>query len=950
MIHTVSTALRAAQVGFALRKTLQLTTLGLGLAVSAHAASPSYYEFESGHVRPLAKSADGTKLFAVNTPNNSLDVFSINGSKLTLISRVPVGLEPVAVAVRSNNEVWVVNHLSDSVSIVSLDGTPRVTRTLLVGDEPRDIVFAGASQKAFITTAHRGQHLEDPSIKGVVPGANGAQLTTPGVGRADVWVFDPANTGAAFGGTPVKIMTFFADTPRALAVSPDKQTLYVASFKSGNQTAVVDEDIVCNGFNTTQTCVVKSVTYPGGMTGPKTNAAGKAAPETGMIVKYNPVSKKWEDELKRDWSKAVPFTLPDKDVFAVDANTLSEKAFFTSVGNTLFNMVANPVTGALYVTNLDVNNLTKFEGPGKFGGSTVQGKLALARVSVIANGQVQARHLNKHLDYGKLASDPTFDFTQKNHSLALPLEMAVTNDGKTLYVTAYGSNKIGVFNTADIERNTFDPRTASANYITLPGLGGPSGVVLDEDKGQMYVMTRFDDTVRVVSLSSKSELSNVALKNPEPANIIEGRPFLYDAFNTSANGEASCASCHIFGEEDATAWNLGNPDDEVTTAAIPGKYTEALVFPVAKLIFGVKSKINGDDKPNNFHPMKGPMMTQTLHGMRNSGAMHWRGDRATGLYGKDVRDSNVSFLNFGGAFQGLIGAPTPMSKENMQKFADYQLNTYMPPNAVRNLDNSLTTAQANGLAFYTGTRPADGINVKLPGVEVSQTCNGCHTLDPAQGLYGTGTFRTFEGLPQTVKVAPLRNLYQRVGMFGAPSMNFFQLAGTGNTGEQVRGYGFTHDGAVDTIFRFFHAIVFRNQLGAGFPAGAAGTQLRADMEQFMLAFDGDLAPIVGQQITLNSGNGAQVGARIDLLIARAKAPFVSKEAGGNVTECDLVASVVEGGTRRGLVFDVSANTFVSQDGSSRSDAALRALAKVAGQEVTYTCTPPGTGRRVAFDS
>jgi len=63
-----------------------------------------------------------------------------------------------------------------------------------------------------------------------------------------------------------------------------------------------------------------------------------------------------------------------------------------------------------------------------------------------------------------------------------------------------------------------------------------------------------------------------------------------------------------------------------------------------------------------------------------------------------------------------------------------------------------------------------------------------------------------------------------------------------------------------------------------------------------------------------------------------------------------VASVVEGGTRRGLVFDVTANAFVSQDGSTRSDATVRALAKVAGQEVTYTCTPPGTGRRVAFDS
>jgi DNA-binding beta-propeller fold protein YncE len=74
-----------------------------------------------------------------------------------------VGLEPVAVAARSNTEVWVVNHLSDSVSVVAINaatpGLSRVTRTLLTCDEPRDIVFAGPSgARAFITTARRGQN------------------------------------------------------------------------------------------------------------------------------------------------------------------------------------------------------------------------------------------------------------------------------------------------------------------------------------------------------------------------------------------------------------------------------------------------------------------------------------------------------------------------------------------------------------------------------------------------------------------------------------------------------------------------------------------------------------------------------------------------------------------------------------------------------------------------
>ncbi|MDH3589295.1 MAG: hypothetical protein OEQ74_07815, partial [Gammaproteobacteria bacterium] len=85
--------------------------------------------FESGPVRPLAMTPDGSRLLAANTPDNTLEIYAIRSNGLQYEASVPVGLEPVAVAARHDNEVWVVNHLSDSVSIVSLDGTPRVTRT-----------------------------------------------------------------------------------------------------------------------------------------------------------------------------------------------------------------------------------------------------------------------------------------------------------------------------------------------------------------------------------------------------------------------------------------------------------------------------------------------------------------------------------------------------------------------------------------------------------------------------------------------------------------------------------------------------------------------------------------------------------------------------------------------------------------------------------------------------
>src|SRR6516225_74175 len=230
-----------------------------GLLAVATASAASFVTFETGQVRPLALSPDGTQLFATNTPDNRLEIFSVSGAGLTHTGSVPVGLEPLAVAARSNTEVWVVNHLSDSVSIVDVGTSPpRVTRTLLVGDEPRDIVFAGpGGNRAFITAAHRGQNRPgDP------------QLTTPGVGRADVWVFDATNLGTSLGGTPLTIVTLFADTPRALAVSPDGNTVYAAAFHSGNQTTALMEQLVCDGGAAAPACTVGGSMMPGGLPAP----------------------------------------------------------------------------------------------------------------------------------------------------------------------------------------------------------------------------------------------------------------------------------------------------------------------------------------------------------------------------------------------------------------------------------------------------------------------------------------------------------------------------------------------------------------------------------------------------------------------------------------------------------------------------------------------------------
>ncbi len=427
---------------------------------------------------------------------------------------------------------------------------------------------------------------------------------------------------------------------------------------------------------------------------------------------------------------------------------------------------------------------------------------------------------------------------------------------------------------------------------------------------------------------------------------------LYDATVFSGNGESSCASCHIFGDLDDLAWDLGNPDEVVTDNPMTINLGEPLAITIGKGLFNFRGDINGTGDPNVFHPMKGPMTTQTLRGLRNSGAMHWRGDRANGAFGVDATDEVLSFNNFTVAFPGLVGSPMEPPVADMEAFTDFQLQVLLPPNPVRNLDNSLTQAQEAGRTFYFGPRAADGLNVPIVG-DVSTvfegfTCKGCHELDPAQGEFGTSKDGAFEGIiSQIFKVPHLRNLYTKVGMFGAPKVDSFDAPDTGPTGDQIRGFGFTNDGTVDTIFRFFTAAVFRPLPLSGFPL-VNPDETRRDVEQFMLAFDSDLAPIVGQQVTLTSTNGDVVAPRIDLLMQRAGASFTSKVLGGTVKECDLVANVVDAGTMRGFLYDPGAGNFVPGEGGTPiSDAALRGRAATPGQEVTYTCVPPGSGPRIA---
>jgi DNA-binding beta-propeller fold protein YncE len=1231
-------------------------SVGIGLEVDSHRRN--YTLFEAGPVRPVAV-LDGGLVAVANIPDDRVELFKPHGQGVKHCGSVKVGMRPVALSA-VGDKLWVVNHLSDSVSVVSVNErrcSAEVERTLLVGDEPRDVVSAkgpNGERWAFVTAAHRGQNVTD-----VTGNLRDPELSRPGMGRADVFVYRANQLGPINAEKPATILTLFTDSPRALAVGKDK--VYAAGFLSGNQTSLVRYQLVvdrgrqsllaldANGdfqiddqlppearvieggypaikghgrcvsgtLSTPNTpgadrndfwmdvCVRTDPAVPNraleiipqntGVVSPGcscNNSSGEMQITPPLIVRFFespaicgsnfrpdlngcwleppqnnalPSADATEPLLVGEWNDEVALNLPDKDVFTIDLTqtppALVPGGDFRQVGTTLFNMAVHPKSGKVFVSNTDARNLVRFEGPGggveqdgRFASTTVRGHIAENRITVLdpTSQGVKPVHLNAHIDFSQCCAPAPNAETE--NSLAFPVGMAMSRkrgwhgqllDSQDLYVAALGSDKVAILNTSRLEQAR-SGQVVQDRRDHIEVRGGPVGLELDEDRERLYVLARFTNELVVVNTRSRRVVDRARMFNPEPASIVEGRPFLYDARRTSSHGDSACASCHIFGDFDGLSWDLGAPDDRDFANLGP---------------FFAKPEVTSFPLVSRFLAVKGPMNTQSLRGMANHGSMHWRGDRRGGVNSTihaqpdtGAFDEDAAFKAFNVAFAGLNGRATELSEGEMQKFTDFALELTYPPNPIRRLDDGLTEGQKRARSRYFGCEIsdesmalgecADGRNIDLEtlhcncanppefalGLEprpaycppnpvctldvsdFQNTCNGCHILDPdanqefgvaKPGLFGSSAFYTNDAVSHVLKIPHLRNMYQKVGMFGSvqtrrgvgltnladsifgPREGGLLAAQNARTGDQIRGFGFTHAGEEDTIFHFFSSSGFARAPAPGFPlindnragvettlprdttacydnqmkplnqqflaqlgtpeqvqairlqlqifsnpastpeqraaafqvvaafigglpasnpgsvfqrlpiqsavgqlalpllacpnlpsaaaleslgcfelrTGAAcaslistvrgcalwgatleqiipngtkvcmsfGIQDKADMEDFVMAFDSNVKPVVGQQVTLAANSGAQARARLQLFIQQA-------EAG----HCDLVAHTADNG------FAYLNGEFVRDDGAHYS------LSRLSGQiiskaPVTFTAVPPGEGRRSGID-
>jgi hypothetical protein len=297
----------------------------------------------------------------------------------------------------------------------------------------------------------------------------------------------------------------------------------------------------------------------------------------------------------------------------------------------------------------------------------------------------------------------------------------------------------------------------------------------------------------------------------------------------------------------------------------------------------------------NFHPMKGPMNTQTLRGISGTQPLHWRADRA-------------DFTAFNGAFASLLGG-TMIPTADMNAFRDFINTVLFEPNPNQNLDRTLP-------ANFAGGDPNAGRNTYInTQYQIGLTCNTCHALP-------TGTNRLI--IPgaalqesQDFKVPQLRNAYQKLFSFKSA------------TTPSLGGFGLVHDGQSPDVPTFLTSPVF----GSFAAQTAFASTIRANLNAFVQCLDTGTAPAVGYGRT---GTVVAMSSDWTTLAAQAAVPGTT----------DLIVQGVVDGKRHSFRYRPGTNDYVSDEAGYGPFTRAQLEAKIsAGGVLTILGVPAGMGMR-----
>jgi hypothetical protein len=316
---------------------------------------------------------------------------------------------------------------------------------------------------------------------------------------------------------------------------------------------------------------------------------------------------------------------------------------------------------------------------------------------------------------------------------------------------------------------------------------------------------------------------------------------------------------------DHLAWNLGDPTGSMTSAKQNGTTIQ-------------------------FHPMKGPMTTQTLRGLLNLSPYHWRGDKA-------------NFAAFNPAFDLLMGG-SQISTTDMGGYTNFANSILFQPNPYQNLDRTLPSSLSGG---NPAAGQSDFLTVNGTGFSQKGPCNDCHTSNPGPG---SNRLIVKQFPPQPLKVPELRNIYQKLlyDRFGATSID---------------GFGLAHDGIDSGLAEFLSHKLFNGYTAAE----------KNDIAAYSLCFDTGTAPAVGYTLTLTAATVGSSSAQTDWTTLQSQA------SAGNI---DLIARGTIQGQVHGLLYQPSASNYISDTNAVYTQTQLQALI-AAGDTLSIMGVYPGTG-------
>lgn len=618
--------------------------------------------------------------------------------------------------------------------------------------------------------------------------------------------------------------------PRSLVANADGSKIYVACLFSGNRTTLLPKEI--------------APPQPA-----PTNPSLPAPPQTARIVSA--------DDSRISWN------VLDHDIAEINTSTHTIERWISGVGTHLFHLAMHP-DGSLWCANSDSLNLTRFE-------PELNGDFVRHRLSRIA---LPATHFVHHDLNPGISRATTPDADSISAALAQPTALVHNADGIRCWVAAFNSDRVAEIDsfTGEILRR-IDLRPAGTGSESMRG---PRALALTPER--LYVLNKISDTLATIDPTTGALLSEIPLGSidPMPVPIRSGRGLLYDA-RLSGNGTISCATCHLDADRDGLAWDLGDPGGtmvQVTAAAL--SIHDSTLF------------------TQNVHPMKGPLITQTLRGLATNDAdpidatdgstrpsqaivtkFHWRGDKP-------------SIQSFNSTFPMLMGG-NPQPAARMDRLADYLKSIVHPPNPNLKLDRTLRTDLPQG----------DAVNGRKVFLNHNLShCAVCHSL-PAGTDQNLDDFFLINQT-QPMKNAPLRTVYQRAGIFlptaGADSLSGFGLGadGSGHQLPSVHPY--------DSL-----SLIHRP------PPSAAKTKSLRDLTAFILSFDTGTAPAACYDVTLNFSNKTH-----STLLSQ----LATLEARTALGDNGLVAHGLIAGQTRRFRWLSQTSTYLADDGATYTRSAL----------------------------